>query len=237
MHQWINSALAFIEHWKRALMGPLFTIVLLFSERATGPLSKGWFVALIFAALAWQFYSDLRDARKPKESPTVVLKKNSFRCAIRPIQGTDKQICSLVCDFENVAEHHETEKAHAKDVFAKLLFYNIDVEQSPKFLFEVEGRWARNHEPGQGKITKEILATDIRVGETAQLDIANRYVDQLEAFAVDNESAWFGFQKPEQKLEGEKFLVRVKLVGVGVKTKCEFRFENRGKYDYLAPLN
>lgn len=210
-------------------MGPLVGIgQLIWNQATTKRLEWGWFAAWVLAGLAWQFESELRECRKPKESPSILRKKNGFRCVLRPVDGIPDQLRSLVCDFTNEPTNHETERANARDVFAKLSFYNIDVEQNPRFLFDLNGRWASNHEPGKnGKITKEILATDIRVGETVQLDIANSFVGRQDAFAVDNESAWFGFLKPEQKLKGERFLVLVKLTAIGVKENYEFRFENR----------
>lgn len=63
-------------HWKQALMGPVMTISLLIYQQATGkPLTWGWFMALIFGALAWQFYSDNKNTKEEAadKSPKLFL--------------------------------------------------------------------------------------------------------------------------------------------------------------------
>jgi hypothetical protein len=199
-------------------------------------LSIGLFLMGTYVAWRQQYEVAEKYRLFERQKPHILIAKNGFRSEIRGIQGSSEQLCALICDFENCPLSHETEKSNARNVFAKLSFYNIDVEQNPRFLFELDGRWASNHQPGQGKITKEILATDILVGQKVQLDIANRFLFESEAFAVDNESAWFTFRKPDQKLEGTRFLVEVRLLAVGVMNNFEFKFENRGKWDYLQPI-
>jgi hypothetical protein len=60
-----SAVLQFAGHWKKALMGPVVGIILMISGQVSGrPLGWGWFFALIFAALAWQFYSELANSKK-----------------------------------------------------------------------------------------------------------------------------------------------------------------------------
>lgn len=105
-------------------------------------------------------------------------------------------------------------------------FFNIDVEQNPQRLFEVYARWATNAQPKPDVPTKDILATDIRIGETVELDVAVKYLHEAEAFAVSNDSWPHSLRHPQLKLTGKRFLVVVRLTAVNVKETFELRFEN-----------
>jgi hypothetical protein len=220
-------------HWKEALMGPLVAIGLLVWNQATGrPLQLGWFFALIFAGLALHFQLELKKAKIPKEVPKIVALTKP-----RWVEGWagPQKIISLVVYFENKPPIHNTADAIARDVRAKLVFYGMDIEQNPKKLFPVDGRWATNPQPAPNRITKEILATDIGIGEVVTLDLAVRHDGEDDLFAMNNENAWFAFKKPDLKLEGRSFLVKVELLAVGIKQPFEFWFKNRGKWEHHRP--
>jgi hypothetical protein len=75
MHPALHSIYAHLEHWKKALMGPVVTIVLLIYQQATGRSPTwGWFLALIFAGLFWQYKSELdRERKQPRVVPLLSL--------------------------------------------------------------------------------------------------------------------------------------------------------------------
>jgi hypothetical protein len=76
MHRFIQNAMAHLAHWKKALMGPLFTIGLVLYEQATGKQpTLGLFAALIMAALAWQFYSEWKAEQKKNLIPKTLEQK------------------------------------------------------------------------------------------------------------------------------------------------------------------
>jgi hypothetical protein len=54
----------YLDHWKRALMGPVVTIILLVYQQATSkPLTLGWFAAIVAAGLAWHFRSEYENEK------------------------------------------------------------------------------------------------------------------------------------------------------------------------------
>jgi hypothetical protein len=70
-----------------------------------------------------------------------------------------------------------------------------------------------------------------------ELDLVVRYLEEDDAYAVNNESFQYSLKNPIHKLLGQCFLVKVRLMAVDVEEHFEFRFENLGKYNYLAPLS
>jgi len=192
-------------------------------------------LCLIGAYVSWKKKHDeiLELRRRTSEVPRIRKKKDGFKHDGRQF-GT-QQICSLVVQFENTPQFH-CDSAVARHVIAKLKYFNIDVEQNPRFLFEFDGRWATNEQPIPGQANKNILTTDIQIGETVELDLAVRYLEEEDAYAVNNESFQYSLKNPIHKLPGQRFLVKVRLMAVNVDENFEFRFENLGKYNYLAPL-
>jgi hypothetical protein len=73
-----TAILGHLWHWKQALMGPVVTIGLLLYQQGAGK-SPTWglFGTFIFAGLAWQFYTELREVRARTHSfeyPKVFLR-------------------------------------------------------------------------------------------------------------------------------------------------------------------
>jgi hypothetical protein len=73
-----SSILGFLRHWMKALMGPVVTICLLLYQQMTGRRPTwGLFGTIIFAGLAWQFYTEFQNAKAETHShryPTVYLR-------------------------------------------------------------------------------------------------------------------------------------------------------------------
>jgi hypothetical protein len=200
----------------------------------------------IGAYISWSKKDDeLNELKKQlQEFPKIKQVPGSFKCDARTWredhQGKSiidvRDICSLVAKFKNDPQFHG-EKATAKDVIALTSFFNIDVEQSPRFLFTVNSRWATNPEPKPKDSNKDILGTDIRIGETVELDIAVKYLLEDDAFAVTNEGyGSHALRHPKFQLDGNRFLAVVRLMAVNIKETFEFRFENAGQNGSLKPI-
>src|SRR6266853_702911 len=67
----------FLDHWKRALLGPVVGIGVLVVEHLTGkPLSFPWFLVLVLAGLAWQCWDELKrekTKKRPENIPELFL--------------------------------------------------------------------------------------------------------------------------------------------------------------------
>jgi hypothetical protein len=200
----------------------------------------------IGAYISWFKKTDTLEKvqKQLREVPRIQQVRGSFKCDPRKWRENHQggpiidiqDICSLVVSFKNDPEFH-TEGANAKDVIARTTFFNIDIEQSPRFLFSVYGRWATNPEPKHGIPNKDILASDIRIGEEVELDIAVKYLQEAVAFAVNNDGYGFhALRHPKFQLDGKRFLAVVRLTAVSIKETFEFRFENEGKDRPLRPI-
>jgi hypothetical protein len=99
MHSTIKSTVAHLDHWKKALMGPVVTIVGLFYQQWTGkPPTWGWFAAFIASGLAWQFYSQMKSVRadfetlkgelerRSADSPRLKVVPNGFYADVRELK-------------------------------------------------------------------------------------------------------------------------------------------------------
>ena len=198
-------------------------------------------VALVFLGgfLAWNKKHEQVEEfrRREREVPRIKLKE--FKCEQRLAEMRDStgnvtdrlQMESLIVRFINDPEF-PVQTAIAKDVIAHLEFFSIAYGSSPVCAFD--GRWADSQQVinlAKTQTVKDILTTDIRIGETVELDIANRLTQEQDAYAVSNKP------NANHKLGVGEFLVKVCLTGQGLaKTHFQFRFENRGKYDYLRPI-
>jgi hypothetical protein len=226
-----------IALWEHARDKPITAFILL---AATLPVfCAGAYMSWLKKAVQLE-----RIQQQLREIPRIRDVKGSFKSDVRgwgildPTTGEHQKhedIRSLVVSFRNDPEFR-CDAANAKEVIARMEFFNIDVEQSPQRLFtrafesgKVYARWATNPQPKPGVPTKDILATDIRIDETVELDIAVKYLHDAEAFAVSNDSWSHSLRHPRLELTGKRFLVVVKLTAVNVKETFEFRFENLGK--------
>ena len=118
--------------------------------------------------------------------------------------------------------------ANAHDVIAEAVFYSIDGDGKPKLLLRDYPRWATNDDPDPAKANKHLLPTDIRIGEPVELDLAVKFLDEGETYAVTNQSYVIHGLRHPHPLEGTRFLVVVTLSAVDVKECFEFTFENLG---------
>jgi hypothetical protein len=200
----------------------------------------------IGAYISWSRSTDELDKVKKqlREVPRIKQVPGSYKCDPRKWreghQGRSiidiQEICSLVVSFKNDPEFH-VESSIAKEVIARAEFSNIDDELNPRYLFEVYPRWATNPEPKAGIPDKDILATDVRISEKVELDIAVKYLQEDAAFAVSNEGyRSHALRHPKFQLNGKRFLVVVRLTAVNIKETFEFRFENEGKDGQLRPI-
>src|SRR5712664_2506671 len=99
-----------------------------------------------------------RIQRQLREVPRIESVKGSFRSDARGWGTLDLttgsvrkegDIRSLVVSFRNAPEFR-CDAANAREVIARMEFFNIDVEQNPKRLCEVYARWATNPQPEPG---------------------------------------------------------------------------------------
>jgi hypothetical protein len=219
-----------IALWEHARDKPITAFILL---AATLPVfCAGAYMSWLKKAVQLE-----RIQQQLREVPRIRDVKGSFKSDVRGWGILDQttgvirnaeDIRSLVVSFRNDPEFR-CDAAIAREVIARMEFFNIDVEQNPDRLFEVYARWATNPQPKPGVPTKEILATDIRIGEMVELDVAVKYLHEAEAFGVSNDSWSHSLRHPKLKLTGKRFLVVVRLTAVNVKETFEFRFENLGR--------
>jgi len=232
-------------------IGAIAGLIFAFYEHQSSPIT-GWsfailsiFLLFIGAFVAWKKeYEDAEKFRAGSQTkPKIVVQKNGYRCTNRLLRvGNEvRNILSLVVSFTNEAQI-PMDSAVARDVIARINFFNCEVEQNPILALSTYARWASNPQPSQllsHQTNREILATDIRIGETVELDIAVRYLDEDECFAVDNNSYYFSLKNPSLalgSLAGNLFLAKVELNGVGVKETFTFKFRNQGKWNLLEAL-
>lgn len=222
-------ALGLLEHFRdRAVSGFVFVCLAV-------PLC--W----IGAYVAWKKkYDEVIELRR-KEREVPQIKQKEFLCDKRTAERREQTtgelidswfIYSLVVRFRNEPEHR-VPSAIARDVIAHLEFFRLD-HGALIPIVAFDGRWAGNQQIAHLSPTqtvKDILATDIRIGETVELDITARREDEDDCYAVSNQPS------DRHKLGVGEFLVKVCLEGVGVnRTYFQLKFENRGKWDYLRPI-
>jgi hypothetical protein len=171
------------------------------------------------------------------EIPRLKIVPNSFKGDDRFLAapgGIQTPIRSLVVQFRNQPEFH-SETANAKDVIAEASFYNID-DGTRKFLFVDYPRWATNDNPKIEELNKHYVPTDIKIGGMAELDLAVKYLNESEAYAVTHQSYPNSLRHPKP-LQGRKFLIVVTLSAVNIKECFEFIFENLGQGQPLAAIS
>lgn len=118
--------------------------------------------------------------------------------------------------------------ARAERVTGEIEFLDVDCRP----LLKLQGRWAETKQRAQRdemNLSYETVQIDIDANGLAHpLDIAMRTVDgSCFAFNDDN-SEWMNLEKPDHRLDGESFLVRVTLRGVNVERMTKtFRLTNK----------
>ena len=141
--------------------------------------------------------------------------------------------------FSNEPEK-PTKLNDAIKVRAELTYYDT---MDKRLLGPINGRWGDSKEPGQLTPDQrmEILFMNFPSnGAECNLDVAMRYPDDQECYAYNNESYFApngSFKKPEYKLEGEKFYVRIVLKGAIFKEKVFwFTLHNNAEEHTLSLL-
>jgi hypothetical protein len=246
MHPTVNSIFAHLDHWKKALMGPVVTIVVLIYQQSTGrPPTWGWFVAIIGSGLAWQFYSGMKKSqadlemlkqdleRQSADSPRFKVVPNGFYADVRqqketigPVTRVRAEISCLHIKFKNDPEQ-STENCIGKNILAELDFF----DDGGHLLSTVRGRWGDTPEPPYlppGASPAQALAmVDFGIGQERELNIAFKYLDEADCFAVSNEIyAYPDWKHPKQKLSVESLRTRVRLRGIGVDSSWDLWFKN-----------
>lgn len=116
----------------------------------------------------------------------------------------------------------------ARDVRAKVRF--LEPTPEGKLLLTVEGKWSDSDQPAVRdwrNHRNNLLKIDIAIEEEHSLDIAFRDDQTGEFYAFNNDSYTYPLmKKPEHLLAGQRFLVRISLLGPWVDQTYEFLFSN-----------
>ena len=126
-----------------------------------------------------------------------------------------------------------TGKATANNVVAEISFFNIELK---KMLATIYGRWADTKQPGTlppFDPIRDLCQVDFEPnGLPRVLDIALKYREDENCYAFDNESCRYSghWRLPKYLLQGDRFYVRVCLVGKNVdRGEWWFMLHNEGK--------
>ena len=115
-------------------------------------------------------------------------------------------------------------EATAQRVIARISFF---AEGTERPLFTLDGRWGDTQQPSTRSpfdSIADLLPMDFPPnGERHELDIAMKYEDDEWCYAFANESyRAVDWRKPEWKLVGESFKVRISLQGVGMEDQVRW---------------
>lgn len=116
----------------------------------------------------------------------------------------------------------------AREVRAKVRF--LEPTPEGRLLLTIEGKWADSAQPAirdwrQHK--NDLLKMEFGIEEEHSLDIAFRDDQTGEFYAFNNENYTYPqMKKPEHLLAGQRFLVRISLLGPWVDQTYEFLFSN-----------
>ncbi len=116
----------------------------------------------------------------------------------------------------------------ARDVRAKVRF--LEATPGGRLLLAIEGKWADRDQPAvrdwrQHK--NDLLKMEFGIEEEHSLDIAFRDDRTGEFYAFNNDNYTYPqMKKPEHLLAGQRFLIRISLLGPWVDQTYEFLFAN-----------
>jgi hypothetical protein len=179
------------------------------------------------------------DVRKLKEQltdiPRLHVVEGGFYKDVRTLSSEDArgrftplgELSCLHVKFMNDPKR-STGMSIARQVLAEIVFTDAKTEGE---ICRVRGRWGDTLEPSrlpQHLTPEDALATvDFAIGQIRELDIAYKYPDEQECYAMSNDT----YGRPDWRYEKQKTLcneikARVRLRGVGVDASWEFRFEN-----------
>jgi hypothetical protein len=116
----------------------------------------------------------------------------------------------------------------AHDVRAKVRF--LEPTAGGRLLLAIEGRWADSDQPSirdWRQYRNDLLKMEFGIEEEHSLDIAFRDDQTGEFYAFNNDNySYPQMKKPEHLLAGQRFLVRISLLGPWVDETFEFLFAN-----------
>lgn len=126
-----------------------------------------------------------------------------------------------------------TPDAVAKDVIGIVEFYDA----SGKKQFFLDGRWGDTDQPQPGAQTIQLLAVNIPIGQTREIDIAFKFPEDDECHGVNNDSYRTGDLKdPRWRLTGSDFYAVVRLRAPYIDKRWKLHFRNPGPGKQLEAL-
>jgi hypothetical protein len=118
-------------------------------------------------------------------------------------------------------------------VTATIVFHDVNEHE----YFRMDGRWADGPQPGQTSLI-EMLTAKFAAGETRELDLVLKYVEEEDCYAMNHTSyevADLGFRHPKRKLPAGEIGARIYLKGLQVNLEIDVQFTNEGRGGYLVP--
>jgi hypothetical protein len=116
----------------------------------------------------------------------------------------------------------------ARDVRAKIRF--LEPASEGRLLLTIEGKWADSAQPSVRDFRQhrnDLTKMEFGIEEEHSLDIAFRDDPTGEFYAFNNDNYTYPqMKKPEHLLVGQRFLVRISLLGPWVDQTYEFLFSN-----------
>ena len=214
----------------------------------------GWIVSnpaessiiLTCAFVVWVVTDAKIHATKERENqsshlPNITVDKNGFRSGhtsfIEP--HADPSMVGVRVEwlrlyFTNRDTGAKTREA--RNVFVRMTFYNVDGET--RKLFSMYGRWVDGAYPWQ-KPRDELILNNIRVGQEAGLDVAIKYLDEDDCYAMNN-SNWEvepgNLKYDRHRLIGQNFLVTVEVRAVDFVKTWNVKFQNGGPGRTIRPI-
>jgi hypothetical protein len=107
-------------------------------------------------------------------------------------------------------------------------------------LLAIDGRWADSDQPSirdWRQSRTDLLRAEFGIDEEHSLDVAFRDDQTEEFYAFNNENCHYPLmKKPEHLLVGQRFMVRITLLGPWVDETFEFQFANDSGGTKILPF-
>jgi hypothetical protein len=121
----------------------------------------------------------------------------------------------------------------ANDVVGTVEFFDASGER----LCFMDGRWADTDQPQPGTSTVQLLAVNIPIGQTREMDIAFKFPDDEDCYGVNNDSYRArDFKDQRWKLSGSDFYAVIRLRAPYIDKRWRFHFRNPGAGNGLQAL-
>lgn len=162
--------------------------------------------------------------------PGLTAKLKDFR-----IGNAHKSASCLSIYFKNDPQFNSA-SAVANDLIATIDFY--DANPPYEHLVEMHGRWADSAQPTSiQQSSAEFRTAKLNIGETRELDIAFKYIEEPDCYAVNSENWLHVAYKDERKLlDRPEIMAKIRLTGANVDRTWTVKFRNRGNHHQLEPL-